>query len=225
MGAFLEMTARRYILAGLALATLSGCGVNREGLDLFANSLRSIGRSFEAPVDKRDTIDTELLVSRNVPYIFIEMPSSQSQTGMIPLREDDGVDVWFPGSLSNSVAFRDGMVIQTRGIGGDLMAADVADAQKAISQGSGNAVRVHRWLGDEDHVVSRAYYCEYSTKEGVADILVGSYPARHVTEDCAGTHESFINEYWIDRAGVVRKSAQWLTPTIGSMLIERVIEP
>lgn len=106
-----------------------------------------------------------------------------------------------------TLSLRDGLVVASRGLGGDLMESDVADAAAALRAGRARAVRTHGFLDGEDRVVTRAFDCRYA-------------PAGDgVVERCFATGLSFENTYAM-RGGRIAASRQWLGPRIGHLYLE-----
>ncbi|EAQ03081.1 hypothetical protein OB2597_13093 [Pseudooceanicola batsensis HTCC2597] len=108
-----------------------------------------------------------------------------------------------------SFSLRRGILIASRGLGNDLMSADVSGVLARIRAGSGRAVRVHTYLDGEDQLVDHRFDCAYSRAE-----------TGEVLERCEGPTASFTNRYTLNRAGGIAVSVQWISPGLQSYLIE-----
>lgn len=106
-----------------------------------------------------------------------------------------------------SFALRNGVLVASRGLGTDLMRADVAQVLPRVRAGSGQATRVHVYLDGENQEVRHSYRCDYARVGG------------EVVESCRGDHASFENRYVV-RNGVIAVSVQWVSPKLGSYRIE-----
>ena len=100
-------------------------------------------------------------------------------------------------------------MVGTRGLGNDLMTADVAQTRAKLRSG-GAATRVHRRMTGENGVAVATYDCGLSRNGNT------------VTESCAGPDGQFQNTYVLDKAGRVAASRQWLSPQSGYVTIQRV---
>ncbi len=122
----------------------------------------------------------------------------------------DGVGTWI-SSDGVSIAMRDGMMIATRGLGGDLLGSDVTEPFVAITSGQpGQVTRFHTFLDGENRAVRRAYVCDI-TARGDRQITLGDrdVPVRLLGEDCVNPEQQFLNLYWIDNTGRILQSRQW----------------
>lgn len=108
---------------------------------------------------------------------------------------------------SISLSLRDGILVASRGLGEDLMSADVSGVRDRIRAGSGQANRGHRYLNGENQIYVRTFTCTYA-KSGA-----------EVVESCTGESDSFENRYVL-RNGQIAVSVQWLGPNLGSFRIE-----
>lgn len=121
-----------------------------------------------------------------------------------------GVETW--ASVDNrSVSFRQGMVTATRGLGGDLMAAETPPLSQ-VASASGTFVRSIVYLNGEDQSVTERFLCEYATV-GTEDVVIveRGYRTRRVQETCSGDSGRFVNDHWF-QGGTLRQSRQWAGP-------------
>jgi hypothetical protein len=227
MGTVLAMSRLRglaSLLLGLtALTALTACGTERTSFidQAFAVVGQLTARGQTGPT-LRERLTPEALAQIGTPILIVEFPQTGSEAGAQPLRTEGDLEIW---STLNGVqfAFRDGILIYTRGIPGDLMSADVRNVQRALVSGGAEVVRVHRYLDGENQEVVRAYVCDYQSAGRVqVTVLTGSYRARRVTETCVSSSDAFENHYWIDAQGVMRKSTQWIGPKAGYVNLERI---
>jgi hypothetical protein len=112
-----------------------------------------------------------------------------------------------------SLSLRDGIVVSSRGLGNDLMSAEVTGVLDAIRAGEGSALRRHRYLDGENQEVIDRFTCDYSRPED---------PAGTVIERCRGSDQGFTNSYALDQDGRITLSNQWISPGLQSYLIEDI---
>lgn len=109
-----------------------------------------------------------------------------------------------------SLSFQDGVLVATRGLGFDLMAADVAQTRHALAQRGGVSHRTHRTLDGDNTALTHSFTCDIA-KDAKGRIL----------ESCTGAEHQFQNTYLYDKAGQMVYSRQWIGPKRGYILIER----
>jgi len=119
-----------------------------------------------------------------------------------------------------TLTLQDGVLVASRGLGRDLMSADVSQTVQRLQSGStGMVKRFHSYLNGEGQVVIRSYVCEVGTR-GPRDITISGTPrsTRLMQEKCNGAEDSFQNLYWLDRrSGKILQSRQWVGPEIGML--------
>ena len=201
MGTVLEMTVRT--LPVLALAVLSACGLGDRGTYFkdAATLIRSGLARDAGPVDQSLTLPEAITDAVPGPLMVGVFPERNAKAAMVFLGGNGTVTSWAAGG-GITIAFDDGVLTATRGLGGDLMSADL-DEVKAGLRGGGQAVRVHRYLDGEEHLQARAFVCDYS-RTGAT-----------VVEDCTGPELGFENQYVLDSRGRIRESLQWIGPQAG----------
>lgn len=213
----------RILISLLALSVLASCGSSGGGMTGMAiGAARGLIGPREQPTDLRQTLTPEVLASLPGSVMLIELPQRDVQAGVIRVTQN-GSNVTWAAQDGVTVAFDSGVVSATRGLGSDLMSADLSDVVRAVYGGGGTAVRVHRYLDGEDQAFARSLVCQYQSAPGqTATVLNGSYTATLVQETCSSTDLTVKNSYWIDASGVMRKSRQWVGPDIGYMVTERL---
>ena len=111
------------------------------------------------------------------------------------------------------------MLIATRGFGNDLSSAKVPSIQVDAS----DVLREHYYLGGDEKIRRSAYFCSYQDAGAQTINLVGvSVATTQVVEYCEGDEDSFENAFWFNEAGGIVKSAQWVGPLTGTLIIEFV---
>ncbi|GAA6194446.1 YjbF family lipoprotein [Phaeobacter sp. NW0010-22] len=121
-----------------------------------------------------------------------------------------------------SLAMRNGVLIFTRGFGGDLQSSkvEVANARLGPSQGA----MVHMIRASDDREVPFSLECDV-VDLGVEtiEVLEYKYSTRHVQQQCAASSGQVINDYWIDvNGGMIWQSRQWAGPFIGYLRFRRL---
>lgn len=156
----------------------------------------------------------------------VSIPAIEAQATLGPVSRRDDVTVW--QTLDGiTLSFRDGSLIATRGLGDDLMSADVAGRLEMLrnSRGAGEVgyyPHIRSYLDGEDRTVFRSYQCRrVAPTESNTDSDRES-GLRQIEELCVSPTDRFRNVYWLDPNGAVIRSRQWISPTLEHMETARV---
>lgn len=219
-------------LAALALSlSLVGCGeLTKEdpNLTLVRQMLPQVlgrqgGAAETAPAGGAGPGLSAAAIDQNpVPLMLASVVGSGTATLLQQVGDNSGKTT-FASADGTSATFQDGLLIATRGLGADLMAADVAAVRGALRAGGGLAVRVHEYLGGLDQILRREYTCRVAPVGPAAiEIRQRRYDTMRFDETCAAGDVQFTNTYWIDRDHVIRKSRQLISPPLGYLDSERL---
>ena len=136
-------------------------------------------------------------------------------------RRQDGqpgtVEVWRSGE-SAQLFLRDGVLIGSRGLGGDILSSDVNVTLRAFAQGgTGEGVRTFVISRGDNASGDLALQCSYRSLGAVKTQVVDRiYDTLHVRESCQNGKIRIDNEYWVQpKSGTMRKSKQWAGPNAG----------
>lgn len=151
-------------------------------------------------------------------FVLAKVPA-RDVTGLLQFVAANGaVETWATAD-GITLSFRDGVLVQTRGFGADLMSAAVPSAA-SLARGAPDRARVHDYLGPEDRTTRLALQCSVVRVGGETVVIAGlRYALTRVEETCSGTDTAFTNLYWFDGASHLRQSAQWISPEIGNVLL------
>ncbi|MEM7317429.1 MAG: YjbF family lipoprotein [Pseudomonadota bacterium] len=214
------------LLAGLAI--LAGCGGGDSGeapleLELIRAGQRTIaqGRGAATPpsqltralLDKTDKTILEATLERKDLTAYLSLSKGGSDRGITVWRTADNV----------TLATRNGVLIATRGLGGDVLSStvQVAGGRPGPATG-GEHVQVIRVLDIQQLHLALACDLEDLGPERVI-IVERAHATRHLRQRCAGGGGEVINEFWVDdQAGIVWQSRQWAGPHIGYLRFRRL---
>jgi len=202
---------RKIITALATLAVLSSCGSRQSEesvLGPIAQSLIGFTQPASTPAsmeDIRRQVTPQVRQRfRHTSLMIAQLESNDRASILVRKGENRDVETYFtPDNIS--ISLQDGVLIATRGLGFDLMSADVSDTIAGLRRG-GRAVRIHRYLDGEDQIVIKSYICDY---RGNAN----------VTETCHGKDHTFENNYQMS-AGQIIASRQWIGPHHGYIRLE-----
>lgn len=233
MGEGLGMNGTRIwallLAAGLALA---GCSGGNEAAPMQLEIARATKGLVGQMVQGRKSVSGQAELSR-AQLEAIGMPISEVSAERRDLKaylflaeahrdETPGlIEVWMTGDQLATVTTRDGLLIATRGLGGDLLSSAVPQAPEGGPQSGALEQRIH--YGD-NRERGLALSCEVADLGPASiEILGNQHATRHLRQSCEGAGGQVINEYWRDpRDGTIWQSRQWAGPYVGYLGLRRV---
>lgn len=207
-------------IAPLALAaTLAGCG-NDASVQQTTAVLRNVGGLItgrggaSAPAAPTAEQVSQTLSSTSEPVALINFEETDLTALVIRIERNGNYDT-YASSDRRTVTFKDGLITASRGLGGDLMSSTLDGSLALVSaRRSGSAVRQMRFLDGEDQIFAYDFTCTV-TDNGSQPLPGSGKPARQMTEACGGDLRSFENTYYLNSAGDVTASRQWMGPILG----------
>ncbi|MET4130137.1 YjbF family lipoprotein [Roseovarius sp. MBR-6] len=146
----------------------------------------------------------------------VVIPAREARARLGPVARTGDVTVW--QTLDGiTLAMRQGVLVATRGLGDDLMSAEV-DGVLALLRGAageGPVPHIRSRLDGEDRTEFRSYQCKRDA--GVPDAGL-----RRVEVLCISPQDRFTNTYWLNSAGAVIRSRQWISPALGHLESTRI---
>lgn len=214
------MTLSKSLILTAFIGLLAACGNDTSRPDIGASTLVNVAKGVvgreETPASPtaaqlREAITPEFRAqSGNKPLIIATSLRVPVSSIMTMFAQNGDVRTYLSPDVI-SFSLRNGVVIASRGLGFDLMSADVSGVLPRVRAGSGRAVRVHRYLDGENQEVLRSFVCDFST-----------VAPRTVVEDCKSPDIEFQNRYVLDGAGNIAVSEQWISPKLQSYRIEEI---
>ncbi len=224
----MKMTVYRMILPVLvACFGLSGCssenqkGLTNETLNLAIEAAKAKKAGKTDPATGGFTLTRAQVASLGIPIDLVKIESRGATAGTFQIATNGDVETW-ASQDKISLSFRKRVVVATRGLGDDLMSAGVPSLAQLQSAGNGYQ-RSHTILNGEDKPVQQTYDCRVG--KPVAEritVLERSYATRHITESCSGPSGRFDNDYWLQTDGKIRKSRQFVSNSVGYVVIEHL---
>lgn len=169
----------------------------------------------------RNRVSSDIVSKIGRPIIYVQAPRLNSELLFVEdLRNGDNVS-WVSPS-NEMISLQNGLLISTRGAGYDLLSADVRDVFLALALDRPRAVRVHRYLDGQNHVLVKSFICEYERSFDTTTAYFRVVPVTRVEETCYGLDREFSNHYWVSSAGEIVRAEQWVSPSIGHIFYERL---
>lgn len=171
----------------------------------------------------RAAITPAQLDRAQAPLLLAEVPDASLAATLVLAQSRDGIETWRTGD-NQTLSFRRGVLVATRGLGDDLMSADVGGTLAALGGGPREGYpRLLTYLDGEDRTLFRAMICSMSGPEPATVEGIGAlYATRLSVEICHTTGLSVTNRYWQDNDGTMRRAAQWVGPGLEMLVTERL---
>lgn len=206
-----QVAVRPALVAVLALTLVASCGLAGRVVPGLAG-----GTTVDLDSLPRDKIE-----AFGTPILRAVVPGAGVDV-LLSVRDTNGGVVTWESAEGITFAFRDGMLIETRGLGADLMSAR---APSASSVASGAASRRSYWaVGDDDVNLRRDYDCApQSAGTETVEIYGRAHATRVVEESCVGTDSRMKNKFWFE-GGQIRQSRQFVSPDAGHAFFFRIVD-
>jgi len=222
----------RLLAGALALALVAGCGNENAGPGPVVGMVSTMAQATLAKAKARraggEAAQAAAPVTRadleqyGKPILRTVVPS-RGLDGFLTISDQKGAVVTWTTTDGATFSLRDGVLIQTRGLGPDLMSAEVPSVA-ALATAGGTHQRVYYFLGADDQGTRRTYDCTIKViGPDRIEVFGRTHATTHVEETCARTYGSIKNDFWIEGAKI-RQSRQWVSAGIGHVELVHVID-
>ena len=174
------------------------------------------------PPDPRALLTAGQIRASSQPLLLTRIDDLGGST-MIVTGRRDGVVTWRTADFV-TFSYRDGLLVATRGLGADLMSADVSRTHAALTGGpSQDYPRFLTFLGPDDKTLFRAFRCTMRDAGPDPVVSFGTvFPATLMRETCHSTRLTIENRYWVAPGGGIRRSFQWIGADLGYLETEQL---
>jgi hypothetical protein len=206
---------RKFSVAVL-LSILAACSSNPENQEV-VKGLFSGGKAAEP------TAEFLTLAEREVPayVVSVEARVGAFSTLLRQTVNGKGEETWISGD-GLSVGMRQGMVIATRGFGGDMLAGDARETHALLKAGrEGISKRFITILNGEDEAQTLSFVCRVSPQTR-QPLELGGYTADTllVKEECRNETISYNNLFWVEQGTAkIVQSRQWISSHLGTLAL------
>ena len=208
-------------LMSAVLAGLAACGPLQQDRLTFG-AVRGIvaGGADESPAPS-PPLTRAFIEAQPVDLLRISI-ISRGAAGLTSLAGRNGGKVTWIGEEGIGFVFDNGLLIGTRGLGDDLMGADVSGAIRSLN-GGGNHLRTLDFMNGLDQIERLTFRCTTAaTGSETITIFERSYATTVIEERCRGDIGTFTNTYWRDGSGTIWQSRQWISLDVGYLGYQRL---
>jgi hypothetical protein len=139
------------------------------------------------------------------------------------LIRDNGAEETYLLRSGPTAAFDDGILVATRGFGDDLFTMGSQGVLPVLRAGGGQVTRLMESLDPQDQVVTARFDCTISPAGSeTVDLGLRQESLRRFDENCRGEALIFDNIYWLDGAGAVVASRQYVSPSVAYLRANRL---
>ena len=211
------------------ILTLASCSNSPEMETGEIRTLQLLKKAFEGSnkpkrfIDARNLINREQIDAASMPVLFIELGSGQN--GTLTPYPGKGVGQTWLGADGATVTLERGVLKASRGMGDDLMGSSSSmPVWSHISEKTGPYSRELIHITGNNKISKRVFSCDIEKIRGgeLISIWDVDFKVDKFEEQCVNKRLSFKNTYQVDASGVVRKSSQYHSDTLGSITIERL---
>ena len=192
-------------------------------------TLQLLKKAFESSnkpklfLDAQNLINREQIDAANIPVLFIELESGQN--GTLTPYPGQGVGKTWLGADGATVTLDRGVLKASRGMGDDLMGSTSSmPPWSKISKQTKTYRRELIHITGNNKIAKRVFSCsikQNSSKE-LIKIWDINFKVAKFDEHCSNERLVFKNFYHVDIQGIVRRSLQYHSDTLGYILIERL---
>ena len=174
-------------------------------------------------VDARNLINRQQIDAANMPVLFVELASGQNGTLTLYPGQGDG-QTWL-GADGATITLEKGILKASRGMGDDLMGS--SSSMPFWSNINKKTVFYSRELNHitgNNRISKRIFNCniEKTSSRNFIKIWDVNFKVDTFEENCSTLSFAFKNTYQVDTLGIVRRSFQYHSETLGSVKIERL---
>ena len=209
--------------------TLASCSNAPEMETGEIRTLQLLKKAFEGSnkpkrfIDARNLINREQIDAASTPVLFIELESGQN--GTLTPYPGQGVGQTWLGADGATVTLERGVLKASRGMGDDLMGSTSSkQAWSIISKQAKTYRRELFHITGNNKIAKRVFSCqvEKTSSKELIDIWDINFKVANFEEHCSNDKLAFKNVYHVDTQGIVRKSLQYHSETLGYLLLERL---
>jgi hypothetical protein len=231
LGEILAMMVFRLLIPFL-LISLGACSSDKfQGADGFTfvksmaqNKLAAKNQS--PPENPLATLTRSQLAGFSGPLILAHLETNNAYSSLSSVGTNGNATTFItPDQIS--LTLNNGVLIASRGLGGDLLSSDASSTLSALKRKDSDGFkRIHRRLDAEDHIISEVFDC--ILKQGATEkieVVEKTYIVDTYLESCKNETHEFQNSYSISRKdGNIIVSRQWISPSIRYINLWMLIE-
>lgn len=218
----------KYFKIFTAIFLITACAKSPEIQTSEIEAIELIKDAFLNFNKKKVSVDSRKLLSRDhidkvgIPILFVELENGQN--GTLTKYPGQGIGQTWLGADGATLTLRQGVLLASRGMGDDLMGGSSYIPPWSQIVDSPKYKRSLSYLGGDNQIYTKFFDCTLDKGDDqiVLNIWEASFIVTLFREHCVGIDGVISNQYFIDNIGVVRRSVQYHSETIGYVITERL---
>ena len=193
-------------------------------------TLQLLKKAFDSSKKPKQFINARNLINRkqideaSIPVLFVELASGQNGT-LTPYPGQGDGQTWL-GADGATITLERGILKASRGMGDDLMGSSSSmPAWSNINTKTEAYNRELNHITGNNKISKRIFNCniEKTSSGDLIEIWGINFKVDKFEESCSDGSLALTNTYQVDTQGmIVRRSTQYHSETLGSILIERL---
>ncbi len=174
-------------------------------------------------VNSRTLLDRKKIDSFSFPILFVELKSGQN--GTLTPYPGKGIGRTWLGADGATITLDRGVLKASRGMGDDLMGSSSSMPNWSnVNKKTESYSREINHITGNNKIFKRVFSCdiEKTSIDEQIEIWDINFKVDKFEENCSDGSITFKNSYQVDTRGIVRRSIQYHSETLGSILIERL---
>ena len=219
----------KFLLRFTVIFLLAACSNSTEletGAIKTLQMLKSVVDESKSPkmfVDARKLLSREQIDDAKIAVLFVELGSGQN--GTLTPYPGHGVGQTWLGADGATITLERGILKASRGMGDDLMGSTSSmPSWNKMGKSGKPYTRKISYLAGNNKLKAYTLECKIQqiNKKERIKIWDVEFPVTKYTEKCTHKGTFITNTYYVDNKGIVRKSLQYHSETIGYIIIERL---
>ena len=223
------MEVKTFFIKFAFILTLGACSNTPEletgeikTLQLLKNAINR-SNSPKMFVDARQILSREKIDAAKIPVLFVELKSGQN--GTLTPYPGKGLGQTWLGADGATITLDRGILKASRGMGDDIMGSiSMMPPWSKINKKTEAYSRELSYITGNNKISKHVFKCDIQkTSNGeVIKIWDINFKVAKFEENCLNSSLKIKNAYYVDNQGVVRRSSQYHSDTIGYIFTERL---
>ena len=219
----------KFLISLALIFILSSCSNAPETETGEIRTLKLLKKAFDSSNKPKQLMDARNLINRkqidaaDIPVLFVELASGKN--GTLTPYPGQGIGQTWIGADGATVTLERGVLKASRGMGDDLMGSTSSmPLWSKIKRKTETYSRELEHITGNNKISKRVFSCqvEKTSSKELIDIWDINFKVANFEEHCSNDRLAFKNVYHVDTQGIVRKSLQYHSETLGYLLLERL---
>ena len=173
-------------------------------------------------LDAKKILSREQVDAAKIPILFVQLQSGQN--GTLTPYPGQGIGKTWLSADGATITLKDGVLIASRGMGDDVMGGKTSMPSWSKIDDSNSFTRSSKYLSGNNQIYAKKFNCHVKKIANRRNINVWgvNFETKFFEEKCSSDEKNIINTYNIDSSGIVRRSRQYHSDTLGYIIIERI---